>query len=311
MQGHGVRSILFDFSRVISYPLRMARPLRIEYPGAVYHVTTRGNDKKAVFNSDEDREMFLSILVQVTTRYHWLCHAYCLMSNHYHLMIETPDGNLSIGMRQLNGVYTQARNKRRHKTGHLFEGRYKAILIQKESHLLEVCRYVVLNPVRAGMVAEPEAWAWSSYGATAGLGQAPLCLTTEWILSQFSPRRGEAEKAYQQFVQGGIRNRSIWRDLKGQVLLGDDGFAARFAEHLLMHKDSPEIPRSQRYADRPSLSTLFTEEVLSNKQMRNRAIAEATEMHGYTQRAIADHLGVHFTYVSTLLKRHRDSAQDA
>ncbi len=148
----------------------MARPLRIEYPGAVYHITNRGNDKKAVFKDDQDRETFLKILAFVNKRYHWLCHAYCLMDNHYHLMIETPDGNLSLGMRQLNGVYTQARNKRYNKTGHLFQGRYKAILIQKDTHLLEVCRYVVLNPVRARMVEKPEDWRWSSYRATGGEG---------------------------------------------------------------------------------------------------------------------------------------------
>jgi REP element-mobilizing transposase RayT len=148
----------------------MTRPLRIEYPGAVYHITNRGNDKKAVFKDDQDRETFLKILAFVNKRYHWLCHAYCLMDNHYHLMIETPDGNLSLGMRQLNGVYTQARNKRHGKTGHLFQGRYKAILIQKDTHLLEVCRYVVLNPVRARMVEKPEDWRWSSYQATGGAG---------------------------------------------------------------------------------------------------------------------------------------------
>ena len=101
----------------------MARPLRIEYPGAVYHITNRGNDKKTVYKDDQDRGTFLKILSFFNKRYHWLCHAYCLMDNHYHLMIETPDGNLSLGMRQLNGVYTQARNKRYNKTGHLFQGR--------------------------------------------------------------------------------------------------------------------------------------------------------------------------------------------
>ena len=123
----------------------MARPLRIEYPGAVYHVTSRGNEKKPVFRDDIDRENFLNTLQHVNKRYNWICHAYCLMTNHYHLLIETPDGNLALGMRQLNGVYTQLFNKRHGRTGHLFQGRYKAILIQKDSHLLEVCRYVVLN----------------------------------------------------------------------------------------------------------------------------------------------------------------------
>ena len=118
----------------------MTRPLRIEYASAVYHITSRGNEKKAVFKDDQDRINFLNTLQHVNKRYNWLCHAYCMMDNHYHLLIETPDGNLSLGMRQLNGVYTQLFNKRHQRTGHLFQGRYKSILIQKDSHLLEVCR---------------------------------------------------------------------------------------------------------------------------------------------------------------------------
>ena len=172
----------------------MARPLRIEYPGAVYHITSRGNEKKPVYKDDQDRKNFLFILDKVNKRYHWVCHAYCLMDNHFHLLIETPDGNLSSGMRQLNGVYTQAFNKRHHRAGHLFQGRYKAILIQKDSHLLEVCRYVVQNPVRAGLVEYPAQWRWSSYGATVGREKPPACLTTSWVLGQFSSKRRKAEK---------------------------------------------------------------------------------------------------------------------
>ena len=136
----------------------MARPLRIEYPGAVYHVTGRGNERKAIFREDQDRKAFLDTLHAVTLRYHWLCHAYCLMNNHYHLVIETPDGNLSLGMRQLNGVYTQGFNRRHKRAGHLFQGRFKAVVVQKESHLLETCRYVVLNPVRGRRVDRPDRW---------------------------------------------------------------------------------------------------------------------------------------------------------
>ena len=280
----------------------MARPLRIEYPGAVYHITNRGNDKKAVFKDDEDRETFLKILAFVNKRYHWLCHAYCLMDNHYHLMIETPDGNLSLGMRQLNGVYTQARNKRHNKTGHLFQGRYKAILIQKDTHLLEVCRYVVLNPVRARMVEKPEDWKWSSYRATAGKELPLPCLTTDWILGQFSRTRAMAEKEYRQFVKWGIGKESIWNEVKGQAFLGDDDFVDSLADHLKRHKDIPEIPKSQRYANRPALEKIFSKSILDNKRKRDRKIAEAVEKYGYTQRVIADHLGVHFTYVSRILR---------
>src|SRR3989304_6243544 len=281
----------------------MARPLRIEYPGAVYHITNRGNDKKSVFKDDQDRETFLKVLAFVNKRYHWLGHAYCLMDNHYHLMIETPDGNLSLGMRQLNGVYTQARNKRHNKTGHLFQGRYKAILIQKDTHLLEVCRYVVLNPVRAKMVEKPEDWRWSSYRATAGKEQPHPCLTTDWILGQFSRTRAKAEKEYRQLVRWGIGKESIWTDVKGQVLLGEDDFVVGLSDHLKKNKDIPEIPKSQRYANRPALDKLFSESILEDTRKRDKKVNEAGEKYGYTQRAVADHLGMHFTYVSQIISR--------
>jgi hypothetical protein len=223
------------------------------------------------------------------------------MDNHYHLMIETPDGNLSLGMRQLNGVYTQARNKRYNKTGHLFQGRYKAILIQKDTHLLEVCRYVVLNPVRAGMVEKPEDWRWSSYRATGGKETAHPCLTTDWVLGQFSRTRGKAEKEYRQFVEWGIGKETVWNEVKGQALLGEEDFVASLADHLRRHKDIPEIPKSQRYANRPTLEKIFNQSILDDKRKRDRKIAETVEKYGYTQRSIADHLGVHSTYVSRIL----------
>jgi REP-associated tyrosine transposase len=126
----------------------MARPLRLEFPGAIYHLTGRGNARQKIFFADPDRELFLDTFGGVVSRYGWICHAYCLMANHYHLLVETPKANLSLGMRQLNGVYTQAFNRRHKRVGHLFQGRFKAILVEKESYLLELCRYIVLNPVR-------------------------------------------------------------------------------------------------------------------------------------------------------------------
>ena len=158
---------------LILVSIAMARPLRIEYNGALYHVTSRGNERKPIFKDDGNRDLFLTTLWQVSERFHWLCHAYCLMGNHYHLVIETPDGNLSKGMRQLNGVYTQAFNRRHHRVGQLFQGRFKGILVQKESHYLEVCRYVGLNPARAKAVKQPREWAWSGYRATGGLAAVP------------------------------------------------------------------------------------------------------------------------------------------
>ena len=134
----------------------MARPLRLEFAGALYHVTSRGDRLEDIYNSDEDREAFLEVLAEVCARYNWKCHAYCLMSNHYHLLVETPDANLSKGMRHLNGVYTQRFNREHKEAGHLFQGRYKAILVDKKNYLLELARYIVLNPVRAEMVRVAE-----------------------------------------------------------------------------------------------------------------------------------------------------------
>jgi REP element-mobilizing transposase RayT len=138
----------------------MARPLRLEFRGAVYHLTSRGNARQNIFFTDADRELYLSTLAGVVRRYRWICHAYCLMANHYHLLIETPKANLSIGMRQLNGIYTQSFNRRNQRVGHLFQGRFKAILVEKEAHLLELCRYVVLNPVRVKGGASAQSWKW-------------------------------------------------------------------------------------------------------------------------------------------------------
>jgi REP element-mobilizing transposase RayT len=150
----------------------MARPLRIEFPGAVYHVTSRGNARAAIYADDTDRQTFLALLTQVVQRYHWLCHAYCLMDNHYHLVLETPEGNLAPGMRQVNGLYTQGYNRRHGRVGHVLQGRYKALHIERDSYLLTVCRYVVLNPVRTGMVRTAQDYDWSSYRATAGEAEA-------------------------------------------------------------------------------------------------------------------------------------------
>ncbi len=151
----------------------MSRPLRIEFPGALYHVTARGNRREAIYEDDKDRRLFLDGLGDVVDRFNWLCHAHCLMTNHYHLVVETPDGNLAKGMRQLNGVYTQTINRRHGRSGHVFQGRYTAVLVDADAHLLELARYVVLNPVRAGMVGDPGKWKWSSYRATAGKAKPP------------------------------------------------------------------------------------------------------------------------------------------
>ena len=147
-----------------------------------------------IYQNDADRREFFSVLERVLQRFHWLMHAYCLMDNHYHLLIETPEANLSTGMRQVNGIYTQRYNRHHKRVGHLLQGRFKAILVDRDNYLLELCRYVVLNPVRAKMVKRLQDYRWSSYRATAGLERAPWWLTCDWILSQFGGQRPAAQR---------------------------------------------------------------------------------------------------------------------
>lgn len=277
----------------------MARPLRLEYPGALYHVTSRGNGRSKIFRSSKDRATFLTVLAAVIQKYNWQLHAYCLMDNHYHLVVETPDGNLSRGMRQLNGVYTQTFNWRHHTTGHVFQGRYKAILVDKESYLLELCRYVVLNPVRAAMRDKPEDWLWSSYRGTAGLSLVPEFLTTEWLLAQFGKRKNRSQSRYRAFVLEGITRESPWKDLKDQIILGDAAFVDTFK--LLLKDRSQQTARAQRLPARPALPTLFRN--TKDRDERNRLIHAAHMAHGYTHSEIARHLGLHYATISKIVKR--------
>ncbi len=272
----------------------MARPLRLSFPGAVYHVTSRGNAWHDIVADDRDRSQWLSFLAHVVDRYGWLCHAYCLMDNHYHLVIETPKPNLSIGMRQLNGRYTQAYNRRHEQVGHVFQGRFTAILVEKDAHLLELCRYVVLNPVRAKIVSHPRLWVWSSYRATVGETKAPGWLTTDWILSQFGQRGGPAQARYRTFVAEGRGGPAPWEQLTGQIYLGSEKFVAQHQPNRVIR----DIPRRQTQAQRPSLETLF-----ERKGDLEKTIHQAYRQYGYRLADIADHLGVHAATVSRRLKR--------
>jgi REP element-mobilizing transposase RayT len=287
----------------------MARPLRIEFPGAVYHITNRGNDKRPIFLDNGDRENFLNLLERVNTRYHWICYAYCLMDNHNHLLLETLGRNLSIGMRQLNGVYTQTFNRKHERVGHLFQGRFKAILIEKDNHLLEACRYVVLNPVRAGVVEKPEQWKWSSYWATAGREKAHRCLTAGWILRQFGSKRGVAERRYREFVRAGMHAESLWKGVKAQSILGGDDFVERLMDYAKGHEDIPEISKGQRYLGRPGLEQLFNRKVIQDKRTRDERIEEAVEKYGYTQKEVSRHLGMHFTSISRIMRNREKAMQ--
>ena len=205
----------------------MSRPLRLEFPGALYHVTARGNARQKIYLDAEDRRLYLDLLGKEVTQQGWRCYAYCLMDNHYHLLIETPEPNLVAGMRRLNGVYTQVFNRRQRRVGHLFQGRYKAIVVDKDAYLRELCRYIVLNPVRAKAVRSPQRWPWSSYRATVGELAAPSWLAVEEVQALFSGR-----SAYRRFVEEGIGEESPWAGLRGQIYLGGDAFLKRMQRRL-------------------------------------------------------------------------------
>ncbi len=278
----------------------MARPLRIEFPGAVYHITARGNAKQNIYLADNDRRLFLDVLSSTVEKYNWVCHAFCLMDNHYHLLLETPDPNLSLGMRQLNGVYTQRFNWQHHRVGHVFQGRYKAILVEKQSHLLELCRYIVLNPVAAAMVSHPRDYSWSSYQPTAQAVKQLEFLHVDWILSQFANHRKKARKLYRKFVTDGMAGgqEKPWKKLAGQIILGGEGFVARMQEILEGKKEIKEIPKAQRFTGRPSLDKLFPLRDRNDKKKRNAAIHAAHYSHGYTLKEIGDFLEIHYSTVS-------------
>ncbi len=282
----------------------MTRPLRLEYEGALYHITSRGNTRESIFLDDKDRARFLVILSDAVKRYGWTCHAYCLMSNHYHLLIETPDTNLSRGMQFLNGVYTQWFNRRHQRVGHLLQGRFKGILVEKESHLLELARYIVLNPVRAKMVRSVRDWPWSSYRATSGQVDVPDFLTIDWILSQFDSDREPAIYAYRKFVRQG-RGIDVWEELRAGAFLGTDSFVDQLRPLFQEKPFDPDYRKRECFAARPSLEELFAD--VSDKATRNERIYQAVRVHHYTLREVGDFVGLLYSSISMIAKRFHET----
>lgn len=172
------------------------RPLRIQVPGGIYHVTTRGVRQTLIYREDADRDAFLAILGVVVSRRYWICHAYCLMGNHYHLLVETPDPDIAAGMQLLNGFYAQYFNDRHGERGHVFDRRYASELIETEQHLAASCCYIALNPVRAGLCETPAQWDWSSYLPMVGARPTPEFLTVDWVLGLFGHEPERARVAF-------------------------------------------------------------------------------------------------------------------
>jgi len=284
----------------------MARPLRIEFAGAVYHVTSRGDRREDIFSDGQDRKAFLAILAHAMSRFDAVVLAYCLMDNHYHLVIQTRKANLSALMRQINGVYTQSYNRRHRQVGHLLQGRFKAILVDRDAYLLEVCRYVELNPVRAKIVRQPGQWAWSSYRAHVGRVNP-----AEWLDSQAlyghilsrAPRgaadRKKAAQRYAEFVSQG-KGVNLWVEgaLRQQIYLGD----AQFVEQIQALdekkiKTGRNVPKAQR------AKPLTLAQWLKRSASREEAFMRAHIDSGISMTDIASAVGLSASYVGRLIRK--------
>jgi putative transposase len=276
----------------------MARPLRIEYPGAFYHVTCRGNAKQAIFQSDDDMQLFLATLSRVVKRHNWILHAYCLMHNHFHLLIETPDGNLSRGMHNLNCQYCQVYNSRHDRVGHLFQGRYRATIIDREEYFQVVARYIVLNPVRANVASDPLQYIWSSYLDTIGVRTPPAFLTVESILRSFSPDLEQARILYQAFVRQ--TEQDIELGLAYHCILGNPDFVHNLKDKIAAKQEIREIPRRDRFAGRPELQDIIGSN--SKQAERDNQIYVAFQEFGYKQTEIADYLNKAPSTISKIIK---------
>src|SRR3989338_6659575 len=219
----------------------MARPIRIEYPGAFYHVISPGNERRAVFRGDNDYELFLNTLGEASDRFDVLIHAYCLMPNHLHLLIQTKDSNLSQFMKRLLGVYTIRFNRKHKRYGHLFQGRYKAYLVDQDSYFLELSRYIHLNPVKAKLSRTPEEYRWSSMQFFLGAG-GPSCLHKKFTLESF-----DSPRSYHAFVKEGIsQNENLPRPTAG-CFLGSESFIKKFTKQIQKHKDKDVSGKRELY----------------------------------------------------------------
>ena len=283
----------------------MTRPLRIQFPDGIFHVTARGDRRGAIFRDDRDRALLLDVLARGLLRFDASALAYCLMGNHYHLVVQTRQGNLSRLMRHVNGVYAQAFNRRHDQSGHVFQGRFGSIHVDRDAYLLEVCRYTELNPVRAGLVGNPQDWDWSSYRAHCCLTLAPPWLDTAGLHGHLLGHDATsltdqriASSRYAQFVAAG-RDVHLWdRALRQEIYLGDDAFIRRVQRRAQRAAlTSKDVPARQRLA--PRSATMHDPGIAT----RDVAICRAYREHGMSMSAIAKSVELSVSQVSRIVRR--------
>ncbi len=269
----------------------MGRPLRIEYPGALYHVTSRGNEKRKIFLQDSDRLRFLRILEEYHDRYGILIHGYVLMDTHYHLILETPQGNLLKVMHGLNGGYTGYFNRKHRRVGHLFQGRYTGILVDKDAYLLQLSRYLHLNPVVAKMVERPEQYEWSNYSGFIRKGKQLGWVEYGWLLSQFGRNKKRARRRYKEFVEEGLRKKveDPFKKVYGQVVLGGEEFREKIRGLLKGRKLTDGIVERQRFKKFPNAEDIVRV-VARVFRVREEAVKGAKRQRGNQARKVAVYL---------------------
>lgn len=276
----------------------MGRPLRISFPGAFYHVTSRGNERRSIYQTNRDFEKFIGYLESATERYGARIHCFCLMTNHYHLLLETPRGNLQAILHHLNTGYTNYFNTKKKRVGHLFQGRYKAILVEKDHYALELSRYIHLNPVRAQLVKDPDQYPWSSYSAYGEKKKRWSWLHTDFILAQISRNKRKALRGYREYTQRGITE-NLEDPLKKTIastVIGSEKFIEWVRERWAKRERADrEVPAIRKLARRPELSLILheCEERFGKAFLESRRMALYLSHHlsGLSLREIGEYFG--------------------
>jgi REP element-mobilizing transposase RayT len=265
----------------------MARPLRIEYPGAVYFITCIGNANQNVFLDSEDGNSWIEIFDRVCDRFGWICYAFCLMGNRYMIVVETKEPNLSKGMRQLNGMYTQSFNRRHSSSGHLFQGRFKSVHVQKEKYLADLVRYILFLPVHSGFVKLPQQFKWSSCKYLFDREDCPAWVNNKYLKGLYSDPEND-------FSANNPPDDVILKSIKKQIFLGDEDFISELQKYISKDKDLREIPKIQRAKP--------ISEFVNSSDSKEKAIANAYLSGDYTLQQIADYFSLHYSTISRIVK---------
>lgn len=302
----------------------MARPLRIQYEGALYHITSRGNEKRDIFLDEADFKKFLKILSELQDRFKIIIYGYVLMNNHYHLLIETPQANIIKTIHYLNSSYTGYFNRKYNRVGHLFQGRYKSYLIEKDSYLLLVSRYIHLNPLRAGVVRDLGEYMWSSYNDYMSKRKEKEWLNRKWILSQFSNREDASIKAYKKFVEDkeGLNESPFKRAIAG-FILGSEEFLKKIRDESGERRDReiPEIRKIRKFLGIQDIVEIVARilnieiDEIKRKCKRNNNAKKICfyliRRHtSFSNQKIGDYFGVGYTGVSQGVRRLKENMEE-